>query len=62
MSRLDPKAVVHGDRYLLGQLLANLIENAIRHTSAGTQITVEVSRIGTRICLKVADTGLGIPV
>lgn len=51
----DP-ATVKGDRTLLGQLLANLIENALRHTPSGA-ITVSVEKAS----LAVADNGPGIP-
>ncbi|MDN5926218.1 MAG: HAMP domain-containing histidine kinase [Hyphomicrobiales bacterium] len=51
----DP-ATIKGDRMLLGQLLANLIENALRHTSSGA-ITVFVENAS----LIVADKGPGIP-
>ncbi|MFZ5962875.1 ATP-binding protein [Thalassococcus sp. BH17M4-6] len=51
---------VPGDRSLLGQVLANLIENALRHTPPGTVITVGASG-GAHPRLWVADTGPGIP-
>lgn len=49
---------VWGERHLLGQLLANLIENALRHAPAGCRIDVELSADGT---LAVSDDGPGIP-
>lgn len=52
---------VHGDKGLLGQVLSNLIENAIRHTPSGTQIEIGLSAKDDSIVLSVADTGLGIP-
>lgn len=48
---------VRADSTLIGQVLANLIENALRHTPSGTDITVTV--IGR--ALIVTDTGPGIP-
>lgn len=50
-------AAIQGDRVLLIQLIANLIENAIRHTPKGTAITL----IADGATLGVADTGPGIP-
>ena len=47
-----------GDGELLLQLYVNLVENAIRHTPKGTEITIQVSSPAK---LKVADTGPGIP-
>ena len=50
-------ATVTGDRVLLVQMLANLIENSIRHTPEGTVLTLIAS---TRE-LGLSDTGPGIP-
>ncbi len=50
-----------GDQSLLMQLTVNLIENAVHHCSAGTEIVLSAGREGERIWFRVADTGLGIP-
>jgi signal transduction histidine kinase len=56
---LEGPVTVQGDRELLLQLFANLIENAINHTPPGTQITLALSRAG---CVaSVADMGAGVP-
>ncbi len=52
---------VQGDKDLLGQLFANLIENALRHTPAGTEIRVETGLDAEGPFLSVSDTGPGIP-
>jgi signal transduction histidine kinase len=52
---------VMGDKNLLGQVLANLIENAMRHTPKGSQITVSLAKDARRAVLEVADNGPGIP-
>lgn len=58
----DDRAVtVTGDRHLLGQVLANLIENAIHHTPRGTTITVGLSVGQDHVDLSVTDNGPGIP-
>ncbi|WP_394154059.1 ATP-binding protein [Loktanella salsilacus] len=54
-------AMVLGDKDLLGQILANLIENALRHTPAGTPITIGLHQAGGDVILSVADQGPGIP-
>lgn len=54
-------AIVSGEKGLLGQVLANLIENALRHTPAGSVINVAVRTGPSKIELIVADTGPGIP-
>lgn len=57
----DSAIKVIGDRHLLGQVLANLIENAIHHTPRGTAITVGLSEGQGHVDLSVTDTGPGIP-
>ena len=50
---------VQGEKTLLGQVTANLIENALRHTPPGAAIQVTVSSDPPR--LVVTDNGPGIP-
>lgn len=49
-----------GDESLLRQMLANLLENAIRHAPAHGAVTVALDRSAEVIALSVADTGAGI--
>lgn len=59
---LSPSPVtVSGERSLLGQALANLIENALRHTPPGTAIRLRTALEGGRAVIEVADRGPGIP-
>ena len=55
----DGAATLHADGTAVRQILANLTENALRHTTAGT-IRVFARREGARIALGVSDTGTGI--
>ena len=52
---------VLGDAQLLGQVLANLIENALRHVPTGGRIRVGLSNDAGRVVLSVADNGPGVP-
>lgn len=52
---------VFGDRELLTQLAANLVENAIRHCPHPAAIVLRVFMDDDVPCLEVADTGPGIP-
>lgn len=59
---VEPGITIRGDRELLNQLFANLIENSLTHTPPGSHVMVAVSRDadrGTRV--SVADDGPGIP-
>lgn len=53
--------VFRGDEELLTQMLANLVENAIKHTPAGSRISLELSDGAAGTQMVVADDGPGIP-
>lgn len=56
---------ISANRQLVGQAIANLIDNAIKYSrgqSAGRAITVKASREGGNIGISVADRGPGIPL
>lgn len=53
--------IVRGDRALLTQMIANLVENALRHTPLGTRIDVRLEDAQDGVVATVADTGPGIP-
>ena len=58
---VSPGLCVRGDRDLLTQLFANLIENALAHTPSGTRIEVAVSNQGLdRVEVLVDDNGPGV--
>jgi len=56
-----PGLRMRGDRDLLTQMLANLVENAIRHAGTGARIAVSLRRDGLGLRGAVSDTGPGIP-
>jgi signal transduction histidine kinase len=61
-SEIDSGILLHGDRELLMQMLANVVENAIRHTPSGTRVWVCAEREDSSIQLTVSDNGPGIGV
>lgn len=52
---------VRGDETSLIRLLSNLLENGIKYTPIGGQVTVRAVRENGRVRVEVADTGQGIP-
>jgi len=56
----DDTGTIRGDRQHLLRLLVNLLENALRHTPADGEITLEAHRQDEAVALIVTDTGEGI--
>jgi two-component system, OmpR family, sensor histidine kinase TctE len=54
-------AKVRGNAILLRELISNLIDNAVRYTQRGGQVTVTVIGQDGTVTLSVADNGPGIP-
>lgn len=52
---------IHGDRELLTQMFANLVENSLRHCPVGTAVALSVVAQGDRVVAAVRDNGPGIP-
>ncbi|WP_156414382.1 sensor histidine kinase [Bordetella sp. N] len=58
----DGRVLISGNPILLGELLNNLLDNALRYTPRGGRITVRVRHQGEFALLEVEDSGPGIPV
>jgi signal transduction histidine kinase len=58
---LDENLWINGDRQLLLRMFANLLDNAIRHTSSGTPIAISTLRSAEKTVVTIADKGAGIP-
>lgn len=58
---IEPSLQVNGERELLMQLFANLIENALRHTPRGSTIALVARRTDRWAQVSVTDDGPGIP-
>ncbi len=57
----DADTTVVGQELLLHELVANLVDNAIRYTPAGGSVLLWVGRRDERVVLAVSDSGPGIP-
>jgi len=53
-------SMIEGDQALLQQALQNLVENAIKYTSAGGNVWVRITARQTMMVFAVQDTGIGI--
>jgi two-component system sensor histidine kinase TctE len=56
----DHAAQVAGSAGMLGEMLSNLIDNALRYSGHGSRVTVTVAA-GPPICICVEDDGPGVP-
>ena len=56
-----PLPAVHGDEDRLGQVLINLLHNAVKFSPDGGEVRVSVRAVGDQVEVAVADHGVGIP-
>lgn len=56
----DDPLFIRGEPLLLGELIGNLLENAIAYVGAGAEATTRVERDGNGVVLSVEDTGPGM--
>jgi signal transduction histidine kinase len=60
-TKIGPKLYVTGDRDLLTQAFADLVENAIRHAGKGATICLMAVSYAATVEAMVSDTGPGVP-
>ena len=58
---ISPNIRFWGDFELLTQMMANVVENAVRHTPKGVHISIWLRRENGQIVGAVSDNGLGVP-
>ena len=54
-----PPLIGDGDR--LAQVFTNLVDNALKFTPAGGQVTLSAVKAGAEMEISITDTGIGIP-
>jgi signal transduction histidine kinase len=57
----DRKVAVTGDRDLIFDAIANLVDNAIKHGRAGGEVRVTIESAEGEAVISIADNGPGIP-
>lgn len=55
------RLVVRGDEHRLGEVVDNLLDNAVKYSPDGARVKVTLERVPEGVCVVVADQGLGIP-
>ena len=58
--KIVAKAQVRGDRDLLFEALANLVDNAIKFTPEGGRVGIELLRGNSETIVRITDSGPGI--
>ncbi len=53
-------AVVYGDHVRMGQLISNLIDNAVKYSKSGDRVEVSIEALEKNAVITVRDTGIGI--
>jgi two-component system phosphate regulon sensor histidine kinase PhoR len=56
-----PDLAAWADEEAVGQILDNLVDNAVKYTPEGGKIWVRWRSEADQVCLEVEDTGIGIP-
>lgn len=56
-----PDTRVRADRYRIGQVLENIIRNAMKYSPRSRDILIRTERKGRRVLISIRDYGIGIP-
>lgn len=60
LRRVDPSEI-QGEPVLLGRMIMNLLDNAVKYTPQGGMAELALENDGQHIVLTIRDTGIGIP-
>ncbi|MFQ5779425.1 MAG: ATP-binding protein [Nitrospiria bacterium] len=61
LNKFEGKSLLQGDRDKLEQVITNLLDNAIKFTPPGGQITITLQQVQRSLKTAIRDTGVGIP-
>jgi heavy metal sensor kinase len=60
-STIEADLPIHADEALLGRMLLNLLNNAIKYSPSGSTVTLACRREGDHYVVSISDNGPGIP-
>lgn len=60
-NHVPPEITVYADRVRLEQVLANLVDNAIKYIGPGNHVDITARLVEGRVEIEVSDNGTGIP-
>ena len=58
--QIEENITIMGDRFALGSLINNILENAVKYSPAGAAIQVQLYQQTNKVFVIVADQGVGI--
>ena len=61
ITTLGDKAVIHGVKSIVDEMVYNLVDNAVKYNKKNGRVTINVEKTEAGTALTVMDTGIGIP-
>lgn len=61
LSLTGEEMFVNGDKVRIGQVVNNLLDNAVKFSHKDSEITIETTEKGEKLFVSVKDQGIGIP-
>lgn len=58
--QIEPAIELLGDKFALSSAVSNILENAVKYSSEGTHISLNLKRDSDQVILQVTDQGIGI--
>ena len=56
-----PDVLISHDPRWTSEVLLNILDNAVKYSPSGTEITVRVTRLASYMMIEISDQGIGIP-
>jgi signal transduction histidine kinase len=56
----DEFPMIHGDRFALNSIIVNLLENAVKYSPKGDEVSIRLNKTGRVLNFDVSDKGVGV--